>query len=334
MKVHVISETQYLAKATGVHTAFVHHIELLKEKGDVEVVVNEEGTGDVFHSHTYFLYYFWKGRKYKGRRVFTAHVIPDSIKGSFPAWQLLMPFVRWGLKRAYSYADVCIAISPGVEDAIIKSGAKTRIVNINNPIIVDIWKRTEEKRLKGRQMLGLSESDFVVLGVGQLIGRKGVEDFLEIAESISEAKFVWVGGRPFGVLTEGIQRINERFKESGESIIYPGELGLEQMPLVYAAADLMLFTSYQENSPLAPLEAAASGMPVIYRELEEYKLLYENPYLKASDNNEFIRLTKRMIHDKDFYNEGLKISEQMLMQFDKNYIKEKLINLYKALIGN
>jgi 1,2-diacylglycerol-3-alpha-glucose alpha-1,2-galactosyltransferase len=334
MKVHVISETQYVARATGVHTAFVQHIELLKEKGDVEVVINEEGTGDVFHSHTYFLYYFWKGRKYKGRRVFTAHVIPDSIKGSLPAWRLLMPFVRWGLKRAYSYADVCIAISPEVENAIIKTGAKTKIVNINNPIIVDLWKRTEEKRLKGRQMLGLSESDFVVLGVGQLIGRKGVEDFLEIAESISEAKFVWVGGRPFGILTEGIQRINERFKESGESIIYPGELGLDQMPILYAAADLMLFTSYQENSPLAPLEAAACGMPVIYRDLKEYKLLYENPYLKARDNNEFISLTKRMIHDKDFYNEGLKISEQILMQFDKNYIREKLINLYRSLIGN
>ncbi len=334
MKVHVISETQYVARATGVHTAFVNHIELLKEKGDVEVVVNEEGTGDVFHSHTYFLYYFWKGRKYKGRRVFTAHVIPDSIKDSLPAWRLLMPIVRWGLKRVYSYADICIAISPAVEDAIIKTGAKTKIVNINNPIIVDIWKRTEEKRLKGRQMLGLSESDFVVLGVGQLIGRKGVEDFLEIAGSVSEAKFVWVGGRPFGILSEGIQRINEKFKESGESIIYPGELSLDQMPLIYAAADLMLFPSYQENSPLAPLEAAASGMPVIYRDLEEYKRLYENPYLKARDNGEFIRLTKRMIHDRDFYNEGLKISEQMLMQFDKNYIREKLINLYKSLTDN
>ena len=334
MKVHVISETQYVARATGVHTAFVNHIELLKEKGDIEVVVNEEGTGDVFHSHTYFLYYFWKGRKYKGRRVFTAHVIPDSIKDSLPAWRLLMPIVRWGLKRVYSYADICIAISPAVEDAIIKTGAKTKIVNINNPIIVDIWKRTEEKRLKGRQMLGLSESDFVVLGVGQLIGRKGVEDFLEIAGSVSEAKFVWVGGRPFGILSEGIQRINEKFKESGESIIYPGELSLDQMPLVYAAADLMLFPSYQENSPLAPLEAAASGMPVIYRDLEEYKRLYENPYLKARDNDEFIRLTKRMVYDRDFYNDGLKISEQMLMQFDKNYIREKLINLYKSLTGN
>jgi 1,2-diacylglycerol-3-alpha-glucose alpha-1,2-galactosyltransferase len=245
-----------------------------------------------------------------------------------------MPVVRWGLKKVYSYADVCIAISPGVEDAIIKTGAKTKIVSISNPIIVDTWRRTEEKRLKGRQMLGLSESDFVVLGVGQLMGRKGVEDFLEIAEIISEAKFVWVGGRPFGVLTEGIFRINERLKKAGESIISPGELDLDKMPFVYAAADLMLFTSYHETFGLAPLEAAASGMPVIYRDLEVYKLLYKNPYLKARDNNEFINLTKRMIHDKDFYNEGLKISERLIKQFDKNEIRGKLINLYETLIGN
>jgi len=334
MKVHIISETQFVVGGTGVHTAFINHSELLKEKGDVEVVINEEGTGDVFHSHTYFLYYFWKGRKYKGKRVLTAHVTPDSIKGSLPAWRLLMPVVRWGLKKVYSYADVCIAISPGVEDAIIKTGAKTKIVSISNPIIVDTWRRTEEKRLKGRQMLGLSESDFVVLGVGQLMGRKGVEDFLKIAELISEAKFVWVGGRPFGVLTEGIFRINERLRKAGESIISPGELDLDKMPFVYAAADLMLFTSYHETFGLAPLEAAASGMPVIYRDLEVYKLLYKNPYLKARDNNEFINLTKRMIHDKDFYNEGLKISERLIKQFDKNDIRGKLINLYESLIGN
>ena len=334
MKVHIISETQFVVGGTGVHTAFINHSELLKEKGDVEVVINEEGTGDVFHSHTYFLYYFWKGRKYKGKRVLTAHVTPDSIKGSLPAWRLLMPVVRWGLKKVYSYADVCIAISPGVEDAIIKTGAKTKIVSISNPIIVDTWRRTEEKRLKGRQMLGLSESDFVVLGVGQLMGRKGVEDFLKIAELISEAKFVWVGGRPFGVLTEGIFRINERLRKAGESIISPGELDLDKMPFVYAAADLMLFTSYHETFGLAPLEAAASGMPVIYRDLEVYKLLYKNPYLKARDNNEFIILTKRMMHDKDFYNEGLKISERLIKQFDKNDIRGKLISLYETLIGN
>jgi len=334
MKIHVISETPFIMKATGVHTAFIDHIELLKEKDDLEVIVNEEGLGDVFHGHTYGLYYLWKGRKYKGRRVFTVHVIPDSIKGSLPFWRLFMPFVRLGLKIVYSYADVCIAISPMVEKAIIETGAQTRIVNIFNPVHTNYWKRTDENRKAGRQMLGISEQEFVVIGVGQLIGRKGVEDFIDIAEAIPEVKFVWAGGRPFGGLTEGIKRIDDRFKKAGENVLSTGNINLENMPKIYAAADLMLFPSYQENCPLAPVEAAACGMPVIYRDIEEYKSLYSNPYLKAKNTEEFISMTKRMIEDRQFYNEGLIISEQLLIQFDKDIIREKLISVYQGLLSD
>jgi 1,2-diacylglycerol-3-alpha-glucose alpha-1,2-galactosyltransferase len=334
MKVHVISETPYIMKATGVHTAFIEHIKLLKEKDDVEVVVNNEGTGDVFHGHTYGLYYIWKGRNYKGRRVFTAHVIPDSIKGSLPGWKLFMPFIRLGLKIVYSYADVCIAISPMVGKAIRECGAKTRIVNIYNPVHVNTWRRTAENRMKGRERLGLKEEEFVVLGVGQLEGRKGVDDFLDIAEAIPEVKFVWAGGRPFGGLTEGIKRIDERFRQASENFIYAGSVDLEDMPLIYAAADLMLFPSYQENCPLAPLEAAACGMPVIYRDIEEYKLLYKCDYLKARTTSEFIRLTRKMINDRQYYEEGLRKSEQLLKQFDKEIVREKLMDVYRSLLNN
>lgn len=334
MKIHVISETPFIMKATGVHTAFMDHIELLKEKDDVEVVVNDEGTGDVFHGHTYGLYYLWKGRKYKGRRVFTAHVIPDSIKGSLPAWWLFMPFIRLGLKIVYSYADVCIAISPMVEKAIIDSGAKTRVVNISNPVHLETWKRTEENRKNGRKMLRIDENEFVVLGVGQLTGRKGVDDFLDVAEAIPQVKFVWAGGRPFGGFTEGIKRIDERFNNAGSNVLNAGQIALQDMPLIYAAGDLLLFPSYQENCPLAPIEAAACGMPVIYRDIEEYKSLYKYPYLKSSSIEEFISLTERMITDEQFYNDGLKISEQLLMQFNKEIIREKLITVYQSLLNN
>jgi 1,2-diacylglycerol-3-alpha-glucose alpha-1,2-galactosyltransferase len=334
MKIHVISETPFFMKATGVHTAFIEHIELLREKDDIEVVVNDEGTGDVFHGHTYGLYYIWKGRKYKGRRVFTAHVIPDSIKGSLPVWRLFMPFIRLGLRIVYSYADVCIAISPMVEKAIRDSGAKTRIVNIYNPVHIDTWRRTEENRRRGRQRLGLKDNEFVVLGVGQLIGRKGIDDFLDIAQSMPEAKFVWAGGRPFGGLTEGIKRIDERLRNAGVNFIYAGPVELEDMPLIYASADMMLFPSYQENCPLAPIEAAACGMPVIYRDIEEYKSLYKYQYLKAGSTKEFISLTRRMLNDRQFYDEGLEISEQLLTQFDKEIIREKLLAVYKSLLND
>ena len=331
MRINVVSETKYMVKGNGVHTAFVDHVELLKEKKDLEVLINNEGKGDVFHCHTYGPYYFLRGIGYNHRRVHTVHVIPDSIKGSLPMWPLFMPFVKWYLKQVYSYAEVCIAISPKVEEAIIESGAKTEIVRIFNPINTHKWKRTNENRKKGREMLGLSEDDFVVLGVGQLQARKGIEDFINVASAVKQAKFVWAGGRPFKGMTEGVNRINARIKSAPENIQFTGMLELDSMPLIYAAADAMLFTSYQENCPLAPIEAAATGMPVVFRNITEYKTLYESDYLKADTTDQFIEITNRLMVDERYYLEGLDISERLIMQFDKDKVRQKLINLYQRL---
>ena len=41
-----------------------------------------------------------------------------------------------------------------------------------------------------------------------------------------------------------------------------------------------------------------------------------------------------MISDRQYYEEGLRISEQLLIQFDKDIIREKLIDVYKSLLNN
>jgi 1,2-diacylglycerol-3-alpha-glucose alpha-1,2-galactosyltransferase len=335
MKIHVISESAFHIQGNGVHTAFIDHIDLLKSQNDIEIMVNDDvGEGDVFHSHTYGPYYFLKGLRYKHKRVMTVHVIPDSIKGSLPNWSLLMPFVKWYFKRVYAYADVCIAISPRVEEAIIESGAHTKIVRINNPISIEKWHRTDENRKKGRALLGVKEDAFVVLGVGQLQARKGVEDFIDISEQIPDAEFIWVGGRPFKAMTEGIFRIDERVKHVKPNMHFAGMFELEKMPLVYAAADLMLFPSYQENCPLAPIEGAVSGIPVIFRDITEYVSLYENSYLKAKTTDAFVEMTRQMMTSQAYYQEGVSISKQLITQFEKNMILKKLRAVYAGLINH
>jgi len=334
MKVHMVCETPFGMKGNGVYTAYIDSLELLREKGDVEIVVNNEGEGEVFHSHTYGPYYFWKGRKYKGKRVFTAHVIPDSGKGSLLFWRIGMPFYRWYLRKVYNYADICIAISPMVEQAIHDLGSKTRIVSLSNPILLDHWKFTPEKRRMGRERFGFREDDFVVLGVGQLVERKGVEDFLDVAKAIPEVNFIWAGGRPFGPLSDGLVRIRNHMAKATSNIFFTGMLGLEVMPLLYAAADMMIFTSYQENCPMAPLEAAACGLPVIFRDLKEYALLYNHPYIKAASTEEFIGLTRKMANDPDFLQSGKEMSARLVTQFEKDHIREELIGIYHSLVLN
>ena len=204
---------------------------------------------------------------------------------------------------------------------------------ISNPLSVGQWKRTESLRSAGRKKLGVTDKDFLVMAVGQIEGRKGVDDFIDIAESLPECKFVWVGGRPFRIMTEGILRLNRKIKKAGPQINFIGLKTLAEMPELYAAGDAFIFPSYQENCPLAPLEAAASGMPVIYRDLKEYKSLYKNPYLKAKDNTEFIQLLKRIINDNAFRLEATSMSIKLLEQFDKNQIRKELISLYESLVN-
>jgi 1,2-diacylglycerol-3-alpha-glucose alpha-1,2-galactosyltransferase len=331
MKIHIVSETAPFFKGNGVHTAFLDLVELLNSKEDVETVVNCKGMGDVFHSHTYGPFYFLKGLAYHGKRVHTVHVIPDSIKGSIPMWKTFLPFVNWYFKKVYSYADVCLAISPMVEEAIRSTGAETEIIRLPNPIDVQKWKRTPERRAKGRELLGLTDEDFVCLGVGQLQARKGVEDFIDVAAEIKDARFVWVGGRPMKMMTEGINRIDSRIASAPKNVQFTGMLDLEQMPYMYAAADVMLFPSYQENCPLAPIEGAASGLPIVFRDIVEYRKLYEYPYLKASTTEGFIAQTRRLMDNEHARAEAELLSKQLLLQFDKERIREKLIAVYNRL---
>lgn len=327
-------EAPFGMRGNGVHTAYRDAVELLRDGNDVRVLDRHEGKGDIFHSHTYGPRYFWEGRKYRGRRVFTVHVIPDSVKGSFPLWKLIFPLSKWYLRKVYDYADVCLAISPRVEESIRELGARTRIVAIPNPVLTEYWKFTAEKREQGRKMLGLGKDDFVVLGVGQLVERKGVEDFLDVVEAIPRARFIWAGGRPFGVFSDGLVKINSRIAKAPGNVRFTGMLELGDMPLVYAAGDVLLFPSYQENCPLAPLEAAACGLPVVFRDLPEYRRLFRHPYLKAASNGEFINLTRRLIKDGEFYRQARKISEQLIIQFDRGQIREDLIGVYRSLLKN
>lgn len=334
LKINVCSETALLKmQGEGVNTAFVECAELLQEQDDVEVLINSKGHGDVMHSHTYGPYFFLKGLFYPKRKILTVHVIPDSIKGSLPFAKQLMPFVRWYFKQVYSFADVLIAISPMVEEAIRELGVNTRVVSMANPLQINKWKRTEVLRKKGRKMLNLKDDQFCVIDVGQLQQRKGPEDFIEIGKKLPHIQFRWIGGRPFGAMTEGVNRLNKKIEEAPSNIKFAGLFSLEDMPALYAAADAFIFLSHQENSPLAPIEAAASGMPVMYRDLREYRLLYKNDYFKGNTHDDFAQWITKLASDKVFYEHGCTISEKLITQFEKEHIRKKLIALYQELVG-
>lgn len=331
-RVHVLSETVFHLKGNGVHTAFMDSLDLLRSGQDLDVVVNGEGWGDLLHSHTNGPYYFWKGLRYRGRRILTVHVTPDSLRGTLWIYSWLRPLVRWYLTQAYTFADVCIAISPVVEQTLRKLKAKTRIVKIYNPIHAEKFLPTAERRAAGRRWLGVADRDFVVLSAGQIHNRKGVDDFLDIAEACPEFTFIWAGGQPFGPMTEGAIKTAKRINNMGPHVRFIGDVSLERMPWVYNAADLFVFPSYQENCPLAPMEAAAAHLPVVFRDLPEYGQLYQHPYWKAANTAEFVRIIRRTAWDPAFREQGREHSKDLLKQFAKDEIRKQLIALYEEML--
>jgi 1,2-diacylglycerol-3-alpha-glucose alpha-1,2-galactosyltransferase len=84
---------------------------------------------------------------------------------------------------------------------------------------------------------------------------------------------------------------------------------------------------------MAPLEAAAADLPVIFRDIPEYELLYDVPYLRASDTETFRRMTRRMATDEDFRDQGRAVSEELVQQFDREAVREQLVALYRRLVG-
>ena len=61
-----------------------------------------------------------------------------------------------------------------------------------------------------RQDIGLSENQFVVVGAGQVQKRKGIDDFITLAEELPDITFIWAGGFSF----VGLQMVDERYKKN------------------------------------------------------------------------------------------------------------------------
>ncbi|MFZ2494417.1 MAG: hypothetical protein WAW60_01420, partial [Candidatus Saccharimonadales bacterium] len=82
MKIAMISESEFSVQGHGVHTAYIELVNAIKKRSDVELVVNTFGSADIRHFHTvgpYSLAHLLFGH---GKKVVSAHIIPESLVGS------------------------------------------------------------------------------------------------------------------------------------------------------------------------------------------------------------------------------------------------------------
>ncbi|ACK42999.1 MULTISPECIES: glycosyltransferase [Dictyoglomus] len=332
--VNIVSEAQaWEVKGQGVYTATLVLTEALKKRSDVEVYLNANGLFDIAHLHTPGPYAISKGLFTGKRLVISAHVVPESVLGSFILSNLWLPLFTSYLIRYYNLADMVIAVSPKVKEELEEIGVKAPIVFIPNPVNLERFYKSQELRIEGRKKLGLSNKDFVVICSGQIQPRKGVDTFLEIAKILPFIKFVWVGGQPFSVLTAGYIEMNEKIKKAPPNVIFTGLVPYEEMPIYLNAADIFFFPSYQENFPMAVLEAASCGLPLLLRDNPEYREPYKDWYIPAKNDEEFKNYILKLHQDISFREEYQKRALRLAKEYSADNVADMMVEVYKEILS-
>lgn len=328
MKVKLVSESTFTVKEHGVHTAFLQTKKLLEEQG-VEVIVNSFGKTDITHVHTvgpYSLTHLIRDEK----TVISAHIVPDSFVGSLILSEYWLPASASYLKYVYNRADLVLAVAPKVKEELEKIGVTSQIEVFPNPIDLNNFKKNPEVKKKIRERHNFSEKDFIVIGVGQVQSRKGVGGFIDMAKKLPHIKFVWLGGKPFGKLTKVDKDLQEKINNPIQNVLFLGTRKVEEMPDYYNMADVFLLPSFQENAPMAILEAGASSLPLVLRDLEEYKLLYKEGYL--AEKEDFAGQIERLKEDKEFREKYSQEALKLAMKFSTKILGPKLIKFYEGVI--
>ena len=145
--------------------------------------------------------------------------------------------------------------------------SEKRIVSIPNGIDLGKFKPSTVRRERVRSDLKINNDEFVILVASRLCTQKGVlqavTSFSKYLARVGMARLIILGDGPE---TENITKWINQLGISNEVHVL-GSVSIDQLSKYINASDVYLFpTLHEEGLPLLPLEALASGIPVIASE--------------------------------------------------------------------
>jgi len=170
-------------------------------------------------------------------------------------------------------ADLTIAECPqDFEDLLNYYSAQPSLLRII-PCGFDPDEIRPMDRRKARSLLGLDPNERVILQLGRMVPRKGVETVIRgfarmIRKFKGRARLLVVGGesgRPDPALTPEIGRLMAIARQEGieKLVSFCGSCKRSMISVYQSAADIFVSTPWYEPFGITPIEAMASGVPVI-----------------------------------------------------------------------
>jgi len=239
---------------------------------------------DIVHFHTFGPIAGLNRRMARGKKILTAHSTPRINMGNIA----LARAINKRYPKIYRRFDHIITISRPCHEEVTTMIPDMPVTMIPNGVNRDFFRRDEEKGAAFREAYRIPEDQEVVLTVAQQTPRKGLYDFLALSRVFPEKKFIWIGGFPYGALSKDYGKIKQLKLRCGENVLFPGYVNDILKP--YSAADIFFMPSYAETFGLVILEALSSGLPVIARDIPEFRDIYGDNILYFSKKPDAIAM--------------------------------------------
>ncbi len=175
--------------------------------------------------------------------------------------------------RLVAEADRIIAECPQDEEDLIQlynaDPARVTIVPCGFDR-TEFWPMSKELT---RVSLGLAPDEKVILQLGRMVPRKGVDNVIRALAVLQrdhgiDARLLIVGGEAEevdGASTPEVRRLRGIADEEGvaDRVIFAGRRSRENLKYYYSAADVFVSTPWYEPFGITPIEAMACGTPVV-----------------------------------------------------------------------
>lgn len=322
----------------GVGSAYLEQVSLIKEGANeyFDVYINDKVKTDIIHCHTIEPKNYIKMKNNKGVNVSYVHFLPETLDGSIKLPNLFFDIFKKYVVDFYKCADHIVVVNPIFIKPLVKYGIPEKSIHyIPNYVSKDKFYPLKKKEINDiRGKYGIDKDKFVVLGVGQVQTRKGVLDFIKVANKNPDIEFIWCGGFSFGVITDGYDELKTVYDNPPKNVKFLGIIPREEMNNIYNISDVLFMPSFNELFPMAILEAVNSHKPLLLRDLDLYEDILFSKYLKGNKVSEFSGLINRLSEDETLYKKYSKYSKEISEYYSKENVLKMWIDFYTKIYND
>jgi 1,2-diacylglycerol-3-alpha-glucose alpha-1,2-galactosyltransferase len=324
MRVNFYVEDQLFFKYIGSSTVAKTLYRQIAATSDIEVSWKSYSrTADIVHYHTFGPIAALNRKISCGCKVLTAHSTPRINQGNIAFAKV----INKRYPKVYRKYDHIITISKSCHDEVTRMVPEVPVTMIPNGVNREVFRKDQKKRMAFREEYGIENDERVVLSVAQQTPRKGFYDFSALSKNCPDIRWVWVGGLPYGFLSKDYRKIRFMSERCGKNVILLTH-HIRDVVNAYNGADVFFMPSYAETFGLVILEALSCGLPVVARDIPEFRDIFGDNILYFSDNEE----AGMMVNDEPALRRIASGARDFTRTFDIGTIAKKHIDLYQSLV--